>query len=119
VRARWFTIRNPPYSQWAGRDGLFEGLDEKQHPGWDPVPTLSALVYSAGVRSSKTKNRFGKRTLAGIERRAILASLKNNAGNKLAAARELGIGKTTLYRKLHEYFPKRKKPKKKAAKKRK
>jgi DNA-binding NtrC family response regulator len=58
-------------------------------------------------------------TLAEIEKRAIMAALKRNCGNKLAAANELDIGKTTLYRKLTEYSRKRKKPKKKAAKKRK
>lgn len=62
-------------------------------------------------------------TLAEIEKRAILAALKRNGGNRLAAARELEIGKTTLYRKLQEYARKAKKPKKptkkRAAKKRK
>jgi DNA-binding NtrC family response regulator len=38
-----------------------------------------------------------------IERRAILRALKETGGGKLAAARILGIGKTTLYRKLKEY----------------
>jgi DNA-binding NtrC family response regulator len=56
-------------------------------------------------------------TLAEIEKRAILAALKRNGGNRLAAARELAIGKTTLYRKLQEYARKAKKPKKRAAKK--
>jgi DNA-binding NtrC family response regulator len=56
-------------------------------------------------------------TLAQIEKQAILATLRRNGGNKLAAARELDIGKTTLYRKLREYSRKRKKPKKKTAKK--
>lgn len=53
-------------------------------------------------------------TLAEIEKRAILAALKRNGGNRMAAAAELDIGKTTLYRKLQEYS---RKPKKKAAKK--
>src|SRR5260370_13031122 len=38
-----------------------------------------------------------------IERRAILQALRETAGDRLAAARILGIGKTTLYRKLKEY----------------
>ncbi|HXE36325.1 MAG TPA: sigma-54 dependent transcriptional regulator [Verrucomicrobiae bacterium] len=38
-----------------------------------------------------------------IERRAILRALRENGGDKFAAARLLGIGKTTLYRKLKEY----------------
>ncbi len=56
-------------------------------------------------------------TLAEIEKRAILTALKRNGGNRLAAARELEIGKTTLYRKLQEYARKAKKPTKKTAKK--
>ena len=38
-----------------------------------------------------------------LERRAILKTLRDTAGDKLAAARMLGIGKTTLYRKLKQY----------------
>jgi DNA-binding NtrC family response regulator len=38
-----------------------------------------------------------------LERRAILRALREAGGDKLAAARILGIGKTTLYRKLKQY----------------
>jgi two-component system response regulator HydG len=38
-----------------------------------------------------------------LERRAILRALRETGGDKLAAARLLGIGKTTLYRKLKQY----------------
>ena len=38
-----------------------------------------------------------------LERRAILRTLRETGGDKLAAARILGIGKTTLYRKLKQY----------------
>ena len=38
-----------------------------------------------------------------LERRAILDALAHVGGDKLEAARQLGIGKTTLYRKLKEY----------------
>lgn len=41
--------------------------------------------------------------LAESERQAILATLQQVNGDKLLAARLLGIGKTTLYRKLKEY----------------
>ena len=40
-----------------------------------------------------------------MERRAILRALRETNGDKLAAARLLGIGKTTLYRKLKQYGP--------------
>ena len=43
------------------------------------------------------------RTLAELERDAILSAIRTLNGDKLQAARLLGIGKTTLYRKLKEY----------------
>jgi DNA-binding NtrC family response regulator len=43
-----------------------------------------------------------------LERRAIMRALQESSGDKLAAARLLGIGKTTLYRKLKEYEAKSK-----------
>ena len=41
--------------------------------------------------------------LADMERQAILGAIRILGGDKLMAARQLGIGKTTLYRKLKEY----------------
>jgi DNA-binding NtrC family response regulator len=38
-----------------------------------------------------------------MERRAILRAMREAGGDKIAAARLLGIGKTTLYRKLKQY----------------
>lgn len=43
------------------------------------------------------------RSIADMERQAILTTLRQLNGDKLKAARLLGIGKTTLYRKLKEY----------------
>lgn len=43
------------------------------------------------------------RPLAEIEKEAILSALRMFDGDKLATATALGIGKTTLYRKLAEY----------------
>jgi DNA-binding NtrC family response regulator len=41
--------------------------------------------------------------LAELEKQAILAALHQLRGDKLMTAKLLGIGKTTLYRKLKEY----------------
>ena len=41
--------------------------------------------------------------LARLEKQAILAAMKVLRGDKIRAARLLGIGKTTLYRRLKEY----------------
>jgi len=38
-----------------------------------------------------------------VERRAILQALQTAAGDRVRAAKLLGIGKTTIYRKLREY----------------
>ena len=43
------------------------------------------------------------KTLADLERDAILGAIRILNGDKLQAAKLLGIGKTTLYRKLKEY----------------
>jgi len=42
-------------------------------------------------------------TLAEMEKQAILSAIRTLNGDKLQAAKLLGIGKTTLYRKLKEY----------------
>ena len=41
--------------------------------------------------------------LAEVEKKTILIALERLNGDKMATARRLGIGKTTLYRKLREY----------------
>jgi DNA-binding NtrC family response regulator len=45
----------------------------------------------------------GGRTLEELEREYILAVLARNGGNRTRTAQELGIGATTLYRKLKSY----------------
>ena len=42
-------------------------------------------------------------SIAEMERQAILGTIRQLKGDKLMAAKLLGIGKTTLYRKLKEY----------------
>jgi DNA-binding NtrC family response regulator len=60
----------------------------------------SNLQYSAAERMPQTDEVL---PLDELERRAILRALQEAGGDKLAAARLLGIGKTTLYRKLKQY----------------
>jgi two-component system response regulator HydG len=48
-------------------------------------------------------NGHGIVPLSELEKRAILQAIEQLNGDKLEAARKLGIGKTTLYRKLKEY----------------
>ena len=53
-------------------------------------------------RSSANKSR-AITPLWKVEKAAILSALQKLNGDKILAARKLGIGKTTLYRKLKEY----------------
>jgi DNA-binding NtrC family response regulator len=64
-----------------------------------------AAQRAAAAPTSESENGagFGVRTLADLEREAILSAIRTLNGDKLQAARLLGIGKTTLYRKLKEY----------------
>jgi two-component system response regulator HydG len=60
----------------------------------------SNLLYGTAERMPRNDELV---PLDELERRAILRALRESAGDKLAAARLLGIGKTTLYRKLKQY----------------
>ncbi|HXX18611.1 MAG TPA: sigma-54 dependent transcriptional regulator [Candidatus Acidoferrum sp.] len=60
----------------------------------------SNLQYGSGERMPQSDELL---PLEELERRAILRALHEAGGDKLAAARLLGIGKTTLYRKLKQY----------------
>jgi two-component system response regulator HydG len=74
----------------------------------------SGPVLHTGDLPSNLQHHFSDRLpvaseellpLEELERRAILRALRETGGDKLAAARMLGIGKTTLYRKLKQYDP--------------
>ena len=69
------------------------------------VGDLPPQVRSANLQvvsiASVTKTKI--LPLAELEKQAIVAALNQLDGDKLATARMLGIGKTTLYRKLKEY----------------
>ena len=58
---------------------------------------------AAAGNDAENHEATGVRTLADLEREAIVSAIRTLKGDKLQAARLLGIGKTTLYRKLKEY----------------
>jgi len=62
-------------------------------------------VTEAGVPLSLPEARESETavTLEDVERLHILQTLSRNAGNRTAAAKELGISRRTLYYKLNEY----------------
>lgn len=55
------------------------------------------------TKARVTPISFQGPTLAEIEKQALLAAVEVARGDKLRAAKILGIGKTTLYRKLKQY----------------
>jgi two-component system response regulator HydG len=64
---------------------------------------LEARRAPNGDQGGPDESVPGVMTLADLERQAILGAIRTLKGDKLQAARLLGIGKTTLYRKLKEY----------------
>jgi two-component system response regulator HydG len=58
---------------------------------------------SIAASAEQTGEMDGVVPLANLERDAILGAIRTLNGDKLQAAKLLGIGKTTLYRKLKEY----------------
>lgn len=68
------------------------------------VRDLPTVLYSAPSASEVAKDPSRKVIpIADLERLTILNAITQLNGDKLLAARLLGIGKTTLYRKLKEY----------------
>lgn len=63
--------------------------------------TLDEAEVAAAVSSGASKPEIV--SIAEMEKQAILDTIRQLQGDKLMAARLLGIGKTTLYRKLKEY----------------
>ncbi len=64
-----------------------------------------AALHAAALKGKKQDAASSQEILplAVQERRAILDAIRSTHGDKLNAAKLLGIGKTTLYRKLKEY----------------
>lgn len=62
--------------------------------------SITAVKSAAAVEESMDTNFT---LLEGVERNAIVNMLKETGGNKLEAARRLGIGRQTLYNKIKAY----------------
>lgn len=60
----------------------------------------SAMLYQLARKSSSRQNLS---TLQALEQQAIRQALQATGGDRVRAAKILGIGKTTIYRKLKEY----------------
>ena len=70
-------------------------------------PVIHANDLSEGVvrlrKPCANERPNGVLPIVELEKRAILGAIEQLNGDKLSAAKLLGIGKTTLYRKLKEY----------------
>jgi transcriptional regulator with PAS, ATPase and Fis domain len=71
--------------------------------GSNPFPKPPGEAYSHEHRSNPESGRQPIVPLNQMERRAILDALAYTKGDRAIAANLLGIGRTTLYRKLKEY----------------
>jgi DNA-binding NtrC family response regulator len=60
---------------------------------------VATVVPSPGQESPRGTSK----SLEELEREAIVRAMENNRGNLSDVARELGIGRSTLYRKLEQY----------------
>ncbi|HEY1462487.1 MAG TPA: helix-turn-helix domain-containing protein [Terriglobales bacterium] len=67
------------------------------------IPDLPSSIH--GARNIPAVGEISSKILpmAELEKQTILGTIAQLNGDKLLAARLLGIGKTTLYRKLKEY----------------
>ncbi|HZQ20525.1 MAG TPA: sigma-54 dependent transcriptional regulator [Terriglobales bacterium] len=64
---------------------------------------LPSSITGAPLASSAGASEKGIIPLVTLEKQAILCAIAQLNGDKLSAAKMLGIGKTTMYRKLKEY----------------
>jgi len=72
--------------------------------GSDPILHVGDLFYSPQCPPAQCFSENDELLpLEELERRAIFRAMRETGGDKLAASRLLGIGRTTLYRKLRQY----------------
>lgn len=69
------------------------------------ITDLPPAIGSTHIAAGTNGNGHGRKIvpMAELERQTILSAIAELNGDKLQAARLLGIGKTTLYRKLKDY----------------
>jgi transcriptional regulator of acetoin/glycerol metabolism len=64
---------------------------------------LPSSITSAPMRLTASTTESKILSMAEVEKQTIMGAITRLNGDKLMAAKLLGIGKTTLYRKLKEY----------------
>ena len=86
-------------SEWPGNveqlQRLLHDIVQRRRAGTITLADLPPELHSHSRRTLST--------LESIERDAIVHSLTDAGGNKVRAARALGMSRATIYRKIHEY----------------
>ena len=82
---------------------MHRAIQTRQVPDLDEATLDGVLSGSMAGTQNGTDRRGGIVSIAEMEKDAILGTIRQLKGDKLMAAKLLGIGKTTLYRKLKEY----------------
>jgi DNA-binding NtrC family response regulator len=95
-------------AQANGRDIARESIASTPAPGApvhiDMAPARQRLPVEQPVRQDRFLDATGElAALSEIERAAIVFAIEHHGGRMSRVARALGIGRSTLYRKLHEY----------------
>jgi two-component system response regulator HydG len=78
-------------------------MQEYQFHAQQALQQYNQGLHRNGTSASSEAEALGVQSIAELEKHAILTTISQLNGDKLIAARLLGIGKTTLYRKLKEY----------------
>ncbi len=99
------TMRRLMAHDWPGNVRELENAIERA-VAMSSGPVIHVVDLPSNLQTSSSDRTPGRDELLPLdelERRAILRTLRETNGDKVAAARMLGIGKTTLYRKLKQY----------------
>ena len=101
AREFWRELMN---YDWPGNVRELENLVKRSIAlGSGPILRDEDQCKLLSAERDKNIERRCAEPLSVLEKRTILRALKETDGDKIAAARILGIGKTTIYRKIKEY----------------
>lgn len=78
-------------------------VGQSKPPHIDLTDEFEATSSESSSANTTSHTTLPRTTLATIERMAIESAVKRHNGNVSEVSRELGIGRTTLYRKLKKY----------------
>ena len=93
------------HSRHSGTKAVFRPeIVESGLSGWPPSTREADVSYWYKVRAPLTPGGYTGLSMADVEKMHIANTLKLTSGNREKAAKMLGIGARTLYRKLKVSF---------------